>query len=132
MTVDKQSSEISGALYIEMDTNDDGDLDDLVTILYPKDGDYQITVIPESEAMPTDTYSLTASMGDSTTVLADSSQVADINDEPYILTVTLPNGDSNTNVIIIVSVSAFVVIVGLVLFLGRRRRTKQTPQVTEQ
>ena len=124
MTIDKQSSEISGALYVEMDVNGDGDLDDLVTMLYPKEGDYQITVIPESGAMPADTYSLTASRGDSTIVLAENSPVADIPDEPYILTVKRPDGDSNTTVVIIATVSAFAVIVTLAILL--RRKSRQT------
>jgi hypothetical protein len=53
--------------------------------------------------------------------------VADIPDEPYILTFKLPRGDSNRIVIIVASVSALAVIVGMILFLRRKRRAKQTP-----
>jgi len=127
LIIGKDSNQIPGAVYLEDDFNEDGSLDDRVIIPLAKEGDYQITVIPEQSATPTDTYSLTASIWDSTAVLVDNSPVADIPDDPYVLTVTLPDEGSNTTVIIIASVSAFVVIAGLVVLLRRKRGEKQTP-----
>jgi len=132
LTISKDLNQIPGATYVETDADADGDSIDHVIIPHAKEGDYQITVIPEAGAMPTDTYTLTASRGDSTIVLTEDSLVADIPDAPYILTITLPGESSNTTAIIVASVSAFVVIAGLAFFLVRKRRTRQTSQVVEQ
>lgn len=126
LTISSGQNQIPGAVYVETDLNEDGDPDDHVIIPHAKEGDYEITLIPEPGAVSTDTYTLTASRGDSTTVMVENSAVADIPDEPYILTVTLPSEDSNTTVIIIASVCAFAVIVGLVFLLRRKRGEKQT------
>jgi PKD repeat protein len=83
LVIDKNSSEIPGATYIEQDTNGDGELDDYVIIPYPKLGDYQVNVIPEPDASPTDTFSLMIMAGGVTTVMAEEEQVIDIPPEPY-------------------------------------------------
>ena len=75
---------------MEKDEDGDGDLDDTVTIPYPKTGDYQVTVLPEPDALPTDTFSLICRFGDETIILADNVPVTDVPDEPYILTVEAP------------------------------------------
>jgi len=86
--IDKQSSEAVGVLYAEEDVNDDGDPDDLILIPYPKTGDYQIMVIPESGASPTDTYSLEVSADGVTIMLADNVQIGAIPCEGYIVRLT--------------------------------------------
>jgi len=60
LTVSKQLCEIPGATYIEDDFNGDGKLDDIVLIPNRKIGNYLITVIPELEVTPSDTYTLMA------------------------------------------------------------------------
>jgi len=44
-TISKQLNEIPGATYIEFDLNEDGDLDDLVLIPDPLDGNYEVLLI---------------------------------------------------------------------------------------
>ena len=61
-----------------------------------------------------------------------NSVVADIPDEPYILTIRRPHEGPSIAVIIIASVSAFAVIVGLALLFRKKRGEKQTPQAVEE
>ena len=84
LTIDKQSTEIPGATYIVTDLNGDGDLNDRIIIPDRKKGDYQITVIPEIDAAPTDTYTLEVSTWDATIVLAENVSVSEIPADPYI------------------------------------------------
>ncbi|KYK37621.1 MAG: hypothetical protein HXS48_16860 [Theionarchaea archaeon] len=85
LTINKQSREITGVKYIETDLNGDDELDDQVIIPDRKIGDYYITVIPEPEAEPTDTYSLEVSVGDITLVLAEDVPINSIPDQPYCI-----------------------------------------------
>ena len=84
LTITKQLNEIPSASYIESDVNGDGDPDDIITIPDRKIGNYQIIVIPESDAEPTDRYTLKISIGDTTTVLAENVSVSEIPEEPYV------------------------------------------------
>ena len=90
LTISKESNEISGAMYVVFDSDEDGDPSKIIGIPEPKPGDYHIEVIPDTDASPTDTYGLIASVGDSSMVLAEDTSVADIPDVPYVLTVTIP------------------------------------------
>ncbi|MFC1848030.1 hypothetical protein ACFLXV_01810 [Chloroflexota bacterium] len=83
--ISKEKNEIEGATYVEEDFNGDGDLDDKVTILYPKPGEYNTAVIPEPDALPTDTYTLTATFGNKTALLAENTLVSDTPSEPYTI-----------------------------------------------
>jgi len=83
--IDKGLNEITGATYLEMDINGDNEIDDYVFIPQRKMGDYQITVIPEPNAEPTDTYTLEVSAGDTTIVLAEDVPISDIPDQPYLI-----------------------------------------------
>jgi len=85
LTIYKQSTEITGAIYTEIDINGDGDPDDIVLIPNRIMGDYQITVTPEDNADPTDTYTLKVSAGDTTIVLAEDVTISEIPDQPYII-----------------------------------------------
>ena len=78
-------NEIPGATYTETDINGDGDPDDIVLIPNRKTGDYQITVTPEPDAEPTDTYTLEVTAGGTTIVLAEDVPISDIPDQPYII-----------------------------------------------
>ena len=82
--IDKGSNEIAGATYLEMDINGDNETNDYVFIPKRKIGDYQITIIPEPNAEPTDTYTLKISAGDTTIVLAEYVSISDIPTEPYV------------------------------------------------
>lgn len=85
-TINKEIHEIPGVLYYsEWDIDGDGDLDDMVIVPERKIGDYLITVVPEPEASPTDTYCLEVSADGETVVLAENVQIGDIPPQPYIL-----------------------------------------------
>jgi len=85
LTISKELNEIPGATYSEVDLDGDGDPDDVVDIPDRKVGDYLITVIPEPDASPTDTYTLGVSAGGVTIVLAENVQISDIPAEGYIV-----------------------------------------------
>jgi len=84
-TLTKQHSEILGATYDEVDIDADGETEDLFVIPNPKVGQYLINVIPEPNALPTDTYTLEATVDDQTMVLAQDVQIQNIPSEPYII-----------------------------------------------
>jgi len=84
--ITKEISEIPGVLYYSVyDIDGDGELDDMVTIPIRKLGDYLITVVPEPDALPTDTYSLEFIANGETIVLAENVPISDIPDQPYII-----------------------------------------------
>jgi len=85
LTISKQVNEIPGAIYSEVDPDGDGDFEDQVAILDKKIGDYIITLIPEADASPTDTYTLEISVDGTTTVLAEDVQISDVPEQPYIV-----------------------------------------------
>jgi len=79
------------ATYLEDDFDRDGDLDDQISIIDPKTGDYLITVVPEPGALPTDTYTLEVSLllsNGITVVLAENVQISNIPSQPYIVRLT--------------------------------------------
>ena len=84
LSIDKESTGISGAIYGEDDLDDDGDPDDWIGIPEQKIGNYLITVIPEPDATPTDTYTLEVFTEDTTIILAENVSVSEIPTEPYI------------------------------------------------
>jgi len=95
LIISKERSEITGAIYIVDDVDGDGDLEDFVGVPNPKIGDYLIEVIPDADALPTDTFSLMVSYGDSTIFLAENVPITDIPDEPYVFELT-GNGAEST------------------------------------
>jgi len=86
LVIDKRSSQIPGATYTEKDLNGDGDPDDQIVIPDRKIGDYQVRVIAEPRAKPTDTYTLEIAAGTETTTVAKEAQIKDIPDKPYTFT----------------------------------------------
>jgi PKD repeat protein len=85
LILNKQGSEIQGAIYEEIDIDEDGELDDLIAIPELKMGNYMIQVIPEPDAEDTDTYTLEVTAGDTTIVLAEDVQIRDIPAQPYVI-----------------------------------------------
>jgi parallel beta-helix repeat protein len=85
LKINKIVNEILDAVYLEADFNGDGELDDKIIIPNPKDGNYQIIVIPEPGATPTDTYSLEIVLGDTTITLADDQPIGDTPSQSYII-----------------------------------------------
>lgn len=86
LILNQQGSQIPDALYQEVDTDGDNDLNDFFAIPDPKEGVYLIRVIPEAGASSSDTFTLVVYRGGSTKVLAQDLQIQDIPDFPYIVT----------------------------------------------
>jgi len=86
LVLNKQGSQIPEAVYQEFDIDEDDDLDDFFAIPEPKDGDYLIHVIPDPDALPTDTFTLVVNRNGTVRVLAQDVQVQDIPETPYIVT----------------------------------------------
>lgn len=129
LIINPGTNEIPGASYTEADINGDGDPDDIISISDRKIGDYTITVTPELNAEPTDTYTLKVSAGDTTIVLADNVLISNIPAQPYMIESTDTGIEDKTPpaepipefATIAIPVAA---ILGLV-FLFRRRRHKK-------
>ena len=84
--ITKEIWEIPGVLYYSVyDIDEDGELDDIVTIPIRKLGNYLITVVPKPGALPTDTYSLEVIANGETIVLAENVPISDIPDHPRII-----------------------------------------------
>ena len=94
-SISKSNSNIPNALYIEEDIDGDGELDDRVYIPDALQGDYEVSVIPESGADPTDTYSLIVNADGGFYYLEEDTQVSDIPDDPYIVPVGTTNRPPN-------------------------------------
>ncbi len=92
LEMSKISHEIPSAQYFEADINEDGSPDDVIFIGERKIGDYSVQVIPELNANPADTYSLTAGSGQSEVILADNVAIDNIPDNPYKIQVA-QNGE---------------------------------------
>lgn len=79
----KNVSEVSGMSYWELDINDDSKTEDLVAIWEQKTGEYLVTVIPEPDADPTDTYTLEILSENTVIALAKDVAISDIPTHPY-------------------------------------------------
>ncbi len=88
-TITKEAEAVAGMFYLEDDWDGDGDSDDLIFLDDLKSGDYLIQVIPESGALPNETYTLRALGSDAVTVLAENVLISDIPTEPYIVNSTV-------------------------------------------
>jgi len=83
IVITKELGEVSGMYYMEYDMEGNGQLNDIVAIPQKKMGDYLIQVVPESNALPTYTYSLEATVDGQTMVLAQDVQIQNIPPQPY-------------------------------------------------
>ena len=89
VVITKEIFEAPGLYYREYDLDEDGRLEDFVSIPERKIGDYLIQVVPESDALPADTYTLeteTLINGEVVTqTLAKDIPISDIPRTPYII-----------------------------------------------
>ena len=83
----KEENQIAYGLYEEIDVNEDSEIDDFFVIPDPIPGQYLIYVIPEPNASPGDTYSLTISYGEKVIVFAEKAPISEIPIEPFTWTV---------------------------------------------
>jgi len=83
--VNKDTTEIPGARYTEFDFDCDGGLEDEILIPAPEIGEFNVQVVPDSTATPTDSFSLIVDYTycDTTLVLAQDVQIQDIPPEPF-------------------------------------------------
>ena len=88
LVVNKQSIGVPGAGYGEYDIDGDGDLEDWIAITEPKAGKYLISVIPEPDASPADTYTLKVLMKDAIVTLAENASIGEIPEQPYLIQLT--------------------------------------------
>jgi len=88
-------NEIEWGCYQKLDFNGDSDEDEVVTIVWPKEGLYSVEVIPNPDAIPTETYSLGVTFGGETVTLAEDVSISDISDKPYVIQCT----ESGINVV---------------------------------
>jgi len=85
LTVSKTVNEMPGAEYIEYDFDGDGELEDQVLLPDTVFGNYQIQVVPDGTALPTDSFSLYVenSYWTNRIVLAENELIANIPPTPY-------------------------------------------------
>jgi len=88
LTLAEDQSEIDGAYYRIIDTDADGHDEQLAIFLWPKEGSHYVEVIPNPNALTTDTYSLEVTSGSKTVILAENIPIKDIPPQPYIIRVT--------------------------------------------
>jgi len=97
LIISKKVNQIPGAAYVEIDMDQDGDLDKEISIPYKKVGYYQITIVPEPNALPDDTYSLDVTIDGETMILAKDVQIQGIPAEPYEVESKLNRCDFDTD-----------------------------------
>jgi hypothetical protein len=85
LIISKEINEIQNASYHEINIEDNIDTVDAIDILEKKIGKYSINVIPDPDALPTETYTLVVSEGDTSITLAEKVQINDIPNRPYIV-----------------------------------------------
>lgn len=73
--IDKRQNGITGARYLELDLDGDGSLDDQIVLPRSDEGEYRIIVIPEPDAIPGDTYSLSIADSHRLELLAENAQI---------------------------------------------------------
>lgn len=102
----KDHAEILGARYMEADIDGDGELDKMIEIPFPEQGEYKVTVTPEEGADPTETYSLEITQGDNTTVIKEDAPISELNGEPEIIHVNaMPIADAGPDQSLVADIS---------------------------
>jgi len=88
--IDKRSTAIWGATYGEF-LDETGDKKSVVAIPFPERGTYQIRVIPDSTAVPTDVFSITTEMNGVARVLVDHAPISSALSGPFVVTQAVDN-----------------------------------------
>jgi len=83
----KSHAEILGARYDEADINNDGRIDKFIEIPLPEQGEYKITLTPETGANPNDTYSLEIEQDGIVTVLRENEPIGNITGTPETVSI---------------------------------------------
>jgi hypothetical protein len=100
--ISKEHRGIWGATYEEA-ADEGGHKADVVQIPFPHPGDYEIEVVPEAGASPSDTFSLEMTLNGATTVLAQDRHIDEINGAPFVAAFAridiLPGSDKNQIVV---------------------------------
>jgi GH18 family chitinase len=90
LVIDPNHSEVDGGYYRLLDIDGDGHEEQVAFVLTPKEGQYSVAVIPDSNAEPNATYTLEEQKFGKTTVLAQDVPISEIPSEPYKSVVVLP------------------------------------------
>ena len=85
-TISKDKREIWGAVYEEQ-TDDSGHKTDVIRIPFPVSGNYQITVVPDPGAAPTETFSIETELSGVTTRLVENMPIQNIPEQPFAVAV---------------------------------------------
>jgi len=85
-SISGERTSIPGAAYSEFE-NSEAHTTIIVLVPFPLAGDYEITVTPKPGASLSDVYSLTVTIGETTTVLVDNQQLGSIPPEPFVASV---------------------------------------------
>lgn len=81
----KEVNQIPDCYYLQMDVDGDGQEEDAIALENRLMGDYLVSVVPEAEAYPEDTYSLEASAKEAVITLAKDVKIKDIPSSPYLI-----------------------------------------------
>lgn len=84
----KNSGFLPGFAYIEKDIDSDGENEKIMNVTSCKQGIYKILVIPQADAKPNETYSLSVYSNNTIITLAENTLVSDIPNMPYVIEVT--------------------------------------------
>lgn len=93
-SINQTINEIPDGSYEFGDYNSDGKLDKRITILDALSGNYQVNVIPDSNANPLDTYSIQVDHNGDIYWIVQNGKIGDIPSNPYI--VPIDSGDTNS------------------------------------
>ena len=118
LKINKEICQITGAYYLEGDIDENNDMEAIVLIPKRKIGDYVISIVPKSNALPTDTYSLEVSTEDETIVLVQDELIENIPYDSFIIRsdssgVFYKNSQENLSIF-----QMFMLIITLVSILG--------------
>jgi hypothetical protein len=88
--IDNNSVDEEGMYYRILDTDGDGYDEQIVLVLAPKEGKYDVVVIPDSNAEPNATFTLEEHKFGKATIVAQDVPISEIPPEPYRSIVVLP------------------------------------------
>jgi len=98
--LDSEQSEIDGGYYRVFDIDNDGHDEELAIILWPKQGEYTISVIPKPDAEPNETYTLEEYKFGKKTILAENVEIQNIPEQPYVsIAVILATVDAEPDIL---------------------------------